>query len=227
MEEYKKSFIQSELKYIHNLQYQAFDDKKLRKDLYQLMILLTVLDWSCYYDIDNSWKQILITAIKKIINSNSQLIPIGFTNKYYSNVNAPQGLYDWYETSQDLNLIDVSVDDTKSVTTVSSNYSEILGGELILNDFKYVLVSDKILHNKFVELNKPFSGTIKVYKYTQVPKPGGKYQWVWVQVSDPGEQHFSKMLDLKVQMGDKLISVPKSWNIVIPRVTDSIYINLM
>ena len=93
--------------------------------------------------------------------------------------------------------------------------------------FKYVLVSDKILHNKFVELNKPFSGTIKVYKYTQVPKPGGKYQWVWVQVSDPGEQHFSKMLDLKVQMGDKLISVPKSWNIVIPRVTDSIYINLM
>jgi hypothetical protein len=79
-----------------------------------------------------------------------------------------------------LNLIDVSVDDTKSVTTVSSNYSEILGGELILNDFKYVLVSDKILHNKFVELNKPFSGTIKVYKYTQVPKPGGKYQWVWV-----------------------------------------------
>jgi len=79
-----------------------------------------------------------------------------------------------------LNLIDVSVDDTKSVTTVSSNYSEILGGELILNDFKYVLVSDEILHNKFVELNKPFSGTIKVYKYIKMPKPGGRYQWVWV-----------------------------------------------
>ena len=191
------------------------------------MILLTVLDWSCHYDIDDSWKQILITTIKKIINSNSQLIPIGFTNKYYSNVNAPQGLYDWYEPSQDLNLINASVNNTKSVTTISSNHSEILGGELILNDFKYVLVSDKILHNKFVELNKPFSGTVEVYQYTKIPISGGRYKWGWRQLTDPDKESFPKMLDLRVQMGDKLISLRPSWTIAIPRVTDSISVNLI
>ena len=105
-EKYTNTIIDSAKKYLFKLQYLANNDNKTLHDIHLLEIINNVYQWADWYEVSESDKIKIRKLMDLIILKNSNLIlPSVEFEKYYSNVNTPQTIWDWQRVYDRINII--------------------------------------------------------------------------------------------------------------------------
>lgn len=131
-EKYTNGIIDSAKKYLFKLQYLANNDNKTLHDIHLLEIINGIYQWADWYEVSESDKIKIRKIMDYIIFKNSNLIlPSAQFEKYYSNVNIPQTIWDWQRVYDRID------------TTYVGNYTPFLLDE---NGDKMILESGEYIH---------------------------------------------------------------------------------